>query len=195
MAFPNLIPVLLLSGSYRAAIMPESSDSFPQVYTKKNAPESVWADSARCFIRLRSKLKMECNEPEISRSLAWTRTGTLQESPQTWQRSNRRLPAVRGRRLSIASPGTGRTFSVCRMFLPRLPAPTLSHVYRYFPFSPIALKHRERQRGCALRLGGLLLRYCACPGFGSSRFAGTLQESRPWHLGAASRSRPPGGVP
>ena len=25
--------------------------------------------------------------------------------------------------------------------------------------------------------------------------AGTLQESRPWHLGAASRSRPPGGVP
>lgn len=30
---------------------------------------------------------------------------------------------------------------------------------------------------------------------GSSRFAGTLQESRPWHLGAVSNSRPPGGVP
>ena len=25
--------------------------------------------------------------------------------------------------------------------------------YRYFPFSPMALKHRERQRGCALRHG------------------------------------------
>jgi hypothetical protein len=54
---------------------------------------------------------------------------------------------------------------------------------------------RPQLRGCALRHGGLLLRYCACTGFGSSRFAGTLQESRPWHLGAASRSRPPGGVP
>ncbi len=53
-------------------------------------------------------------------------------------------------------------------------------IYRHFPFSPIALKHRERQRGCALRRGGLLLRYRACAGFGSSRFAGTLQESRPW---------------
>jgi hypothetical protein len=54
---------------------------------------------------------------------------------------------------------------------------------------------RPQLRGCALRHGGVLLRYCACTGFGSSRFAGTLQESRPWHLGAASRSRPPGGVP
>jgi hypothetical protein len=27
------------------------------------------------------------------------------------------------------------------------------------------------------------------------RRAGTVQEIRPWHLGAASRSRPPGGVP
>src|SRR5437870_3485364 len=32
-------------------------------------------------------------------------------------------------------------------------------VYRSFPLSPITLKHRERQRGCALRRGGLLLRY------------------------------------
>ena len=32
-------------------------------------------------------------------------------------------------------------------------------------------------------------------GLGSSHFAGTLQESRPWHLGAVSHSRPPGGVP
>ena len=46
--------------------------------------------------------------------------------------------------------------------------------FSYFPFSPIALKHRERQRGCALRHGGLLPRYCDCAGFGSSRFAGTL---------------------
>jgi hypothetical protein len=68
-------------------------------------------------------------------------------------------------------------------------------VYQCFPFSPIAHKHRERQRGCALRLCGLLLRCRAYTGFGSSHFAGTLQESRPWHLGAALRSRPPGGVP
>ena len=46
--------------------------------------------------------------------------------------------------------------------------------FSYFPFSPIALKHRERQRRCALRHGGLLPRYCDCAGFGSSRFAGTL---------------------
>ena len=38
-------------------------------------------------------------------------------------------------------------------------------IYRHFPFSPIALKHRERQRGCALRRGGLLLRYRICPEF------------------------------
>jgi hypothetical protein len=31
----------------------------------------------------------------------------------------------------------------------------------YFPFSPVALKHRERQRGCARRHSGLLLHYRA----------------------------------
>jgi hypothetical protein len=30
-----------------------------------------------------------------------------------------------------------------------------------FPSSPIALKHRERQRGCALRHSGLLLHWRA----------------------------------
>ena len=44
-------------------------------------------------------------------------------------------------------------------FLRAFLLPTLLNVYRYFPFSPIALKHRERQRGCALRHGGLLLHY------------------------------------
>ena len=73
--------------------------------------------------------------------------------------------------------------------------PTLTHIISWSPFSPVVLKHRERRRGCALRRGGLLLRYRAGIGLGSSRFAGTLQESRPWHLGAASRSRPSGGVP
>src|SRR4029077_15606779 len=98
--------------------------------------------------------------------------------------------------LPTVNRGTARTLFRPE-FSPRLPTTLQSALFvaTPFPFSPIALKHRERQRGCALRRSGLLLRYCACTGFGSSRFAGTLQESRPWHLGAASRSRPPGGVP
>lgn len=69
-------------------------------------------------------------------------------------------------------------------------------VTRPSPFSPVALKHRERKQACALRHGGLLLRYAP-----EQRVlvpptrAGALQESRPWHLGAVSRSRPPGRVP
>src|SRR5882762_7753152 len=39
--------------------------------------------------------------------------------------------------------------------------------------------------GCARRHGGALLRLRRPSGLGSSRCAGTLQESAPWHLGAA----------
>ena len=93
--------------------------------------------------------------------------------------------------------GTPHDFCLLPVVVNFVPSssPRCLNVNRRFTFSPIALKHRDRQRGCALRHGGLLLRYCASSGFGSSRIAGTLQESRPWHLGAASRSRPPGGVP
>ena len=112
-------------------------------------------------------------------------------------RAKRRLPRVRKRRLTDRQSWDSPNVVSVPSFSPRLPTTHQSALFvaTPFPFSPIAVKHRERQRGCALRHGGLLLRFCACAGFGSSRFAGTLQESRPWHLGAASRSRPPGGVP
>jgi len=58
-----------------------------------------------------------------------------------------------------------------------------------------ALKHRERKRASARRHGGLLLRRSAPTGSWFLPLRRPLQESRPWHLGAVSRSRPPGGVP
>jgi hypothetical protein len=57
------------------------------------------------------------------------------------------------------------------------------------------LKHRERKQASARRHGGLLLRRSAPTGSWFLPLRRPLQESRPWHLGAASRSRPPGGVP
>ena len=57
------------------------------------------------------------------------------------------------------------------------------------------LKHRERKQASARRHGGLLLRSSAPTGSWFLPLRRPLQESRPWHLGAASRSRPPGGVP
>jgi hypothetical protein len=57
------------------------------------------------------------------------------------------------------------------------------------------LKHRERKQASARRHGGLLLRRSAPTGSWFLPLRRPLQESRPWHLGAVSRSRPPGGVP
>ena len=57
------------------------------------------------------------------------------------------------------------------------------------------LKHRERKQASARRHGGLLLRRSAPTGSWFLPLRRPLQESRPWHLGAASHSRPPGGVP
>jgi hypothetical protein len=57
------------------------------------------------------------------------------------------------------------------------------------------LKHRERKQASARRHGGLLLRRSAPTGSWFLPLRRSLQESRPWHLGAVSRSRPPGGVP
>src|SRR5204862_346014 len=114
-----------------------------------------------------------------------------------WQQAKRRLPRARTRRLTDRHSCDSPNVVSVPSFSTRLPTTNQSPLFvaTPFPFSPIALKHREQERGCALRLCGLLLRCRACTGFGSSRSAGTRQESRPWHLGAASRSRPPGGVP
>src|SRR5258708_7255083 len=57
------------------------------------------------------------------------------------------------------------------------------------------LKHRERKQASARRHGGLLLRRSAPTGSWFLPLRRPLQESRPWHLGAVSRSRPPGRVP
>jgi hypothetical protein len=56
------------------------------------------------------------------------------------------------------------------------------------------LKHRERKQASARRHGGLLLRRSAPTGSWFLPLRRSLQESRPWYLGAASRSRPSGGV-
>ena len=122
-------------------------------------------------------------------------------------RINRARELLRGVRSSILIPSVPRQLDPCQRMesvsrglmrfsaIPRLNT-RLSRISSYWsPFSPVVLKHRERRRGCARWHGGLLLRYRAGIGLGSSRFAGALQESRPWHLGAASRSRPSGGVP
>jgi hypothetical protein len=63
------------------------------------------------------------------------------------------------------------------VLLPRVRIPQfLRIVYRCFPFSPIALKHRDRQKGCALRsqtqtsygmainIPPLMPSECSCPG-------------------------------
>src|SRR5215472_13760605 len=78
------------------------------------------------------------------------------ESPQ----AKRRLSCARTRRV------TDRQSCNSPNVLSALSFPASSY-YPYstlfvatpFPFSPIALKHRERKRGCALRHGGLLLRH------------------------------------
>jgi hypothetical protein len=57
------------------------------------------------------------------------------------------------------------------------------------------LKHRECKQASALRRGGLLLRLSALWVLVPPTLRAPLQESRPWHLGAVSHSRPPGGVP
>jgi hypothetical protein len=60
---------------------------------------------------------------------------------------------------SIFSHVPDQMFSSYRVLHRAFLLPPSRIVYRHFPFSPIALKHRKRQRGCALRLGSLLLRY------------------------------------
>ena len=80
------------------------------------------------------------------------------ESPQTWHRSNRSLSTYA--RVAYQWPVLRQPERFCVLgVFSRLPYCHARHiVYRHFPFSPIVLKHRERQRGCALRHGGLLLR-------------------------------------
>ena len=56
---------------------------------------------------------------------------------------------MRTRPLRIARRRTDRAFAVARVFFSFFSTPGLSHCYRYSPFSPIALKHRGRRRGCA----------------------------------------------
>ena len=73
----------------------------------------------------------------------------LQTLPTGYRRNNQKFMAAR-------KLCTGNTvYGFASAF------PTQGTVHRCFPFSPIALKHRERQRGCALRRGGLLLHYRA----------------------------------
>jgi hypothetical protein len=161
-----------------------------------------------CAVLVDRFLPIAIGRPFLCRSFSWARlhahscTSHLAlffprflKPPPTQQRAKQRLQRPRTRRSPIAARGTDRTFLCSGCSSRAFPIRPFHTVYPYFSFSSAALKHRERQRGCAQRLGGLLLRSRACTGFGSSRFAGTLQESRPWHLGAASRSRPPGGVP
>src|SRR6516165_2551048 len=63
-------------------------------------------------------------------------------TPSVWQSSDRPMP-------------------VALLLSPRVPRANSPQCLSFLPFLPIALKHRERQRGCALRHGGLLLRYRA----------------------------------
>jgi len=98
------------------------------------------------------------------------------------------LPSQRSRDLNGA-PRVASTLAVTKTM----------HHQRYCRlqvlFSRFHSQVPRTQASQARRHGGLLLRRSAPTGSCSSHFAGPLQESRPWHLGAASRSRPPGGVP
>jgi hypothetical protein len=115
-----------------------------------------------------------------------------------WQQAKRGLSRERAPSLTDRQSWNSPNVLSVPSFSPRLPTTHGSppFIATPFPFSPVVLKHREQQRGCALRHGGLLLRCrpnAACAGHSSNagpeKSAGRTRSGHPHFAGKSEPSR------